>query len=73
LKNIEVSGIQISDYRKRAPELMATCYRELFELVANGDITPPLGSTLPLSEWASALQMIESRVAAGRLVLVPER
>src|SRR5690606_8845637 len=32
LKNIEVSGVQVSDYRKRTPELMRNCFNELFQL-----------------------------------------
>jgi NADPH2:quinone reductase len=71
LKNIEVSGLQISDYRKRAPELVRDCYREVFELYDAGTLTAPPSTTLPLSEWKTALHMIESRSASGRLVLVP--
>ena len=32
LKNIEVSGLQVSDYRKRRPDLMAQCIQEIFEM-----------------------------------------
>ena len=30
LKNIEISGLQISDYRKRRPAQMAACFAEIF-------------------------------------------
>ena len=39
LKNIEVSGLQISDYRKRMPERVADCYREVFGFFENGKLT----------------------------------
>ena len=32
VKNIEVSGLQVSDYRKRMPEQMAACFAEVFAL-----------------------------------------
>ena len=31
VKNIEVSGMQISDYRKRRPADMAACFKEIFD------------------------------------------
>jgi NADPH2:quinone reductase len=72
LKNIEVSGLQISDYRKRTPELMGECYRELFEFYVAGKIDAPPSTTLPLSEWRTATRMVEERTATGRLVLLPQ-
>ena len=33
LKNIEISGVQVSDfYRKRRPEMMRACFEEVFDL-----------------------------------------
>ena len=32
LKNIAVSGLQISDYRKRKPALLRRCFEEVFAL-----------------------------------------
>jgi NADPH2:quinone reductase len=71
LKNIEVSGLQISDYRKRTPELMEECYRELFGFYLDGKIAAPASTTLPLAQWRTALRMVEERTAPGRLVLLP--
>lgn len=71
LKNIEISGIQISDYRRRRPDLMAECYRELFELYEAGRIRAPLGTTRPLTEWKDALDMVRTRNANSRIVLLP--
>jgi NADPH2:quinone reductase len=72
LKNIEVSGLQISDYRKRTPELLAQCYREVFGFVDQGSVEPPRVTAAPLSQWREALQSLESRTRTGRLVLLPQ-
>jgi NADPH2:quinone reductase len=71
VKNIEVSGLQISDYRKRAPEMVAECYREVFDLHTQGKIAPLPSTTFPLEEWQQALEMIQGRKAPSRLVLLP--
>lgn len=70
LKNIAVSGLQISDYRKRTPELMAECYREVFELYRAGQLTAPPATTFPLTQWRTAVEAAATR-GAGRLVLLP--
>jgi NADPH2:quinone reductase len=71
LKNIDVSGLQISDYRRRLPELMGECYRELFELYEAGKIRALSATARPLGEWKEALQAVETRTATSRLVLLP--
>jgi len=71
LKNIEVSGLQISDYRKRAPELVARCYREVFELYTAGLLAPQPVRTYPLAEWRDAVTSLAARSYPGRLVLTP--
>src|SRR5690606_5021132 len=48
VKNIEVSGLQIGDYRKRAPEKTAACFEELFALYETGRIGPLPTTTMPL-------------------------
>ena len=73
VKNIEVSGLQIGDYRKRAPEKTATCFRELFALYEAGKIGPPPTTTMPLENMADALRAIRNRSAHGRIVLLQHR
>src|SRR5690606_18261009 len=41
LKNIEVSGLQVSDYRKRRPARMRECFEEIFRLYGEGRVQPP--------------------------------
>lgn len=73
VKNIEVSGLQVSDYRKRMPERMDACFAEIFALHAAGELGPAPVTVYPLAHFAQALQQIESRQARGRIVLTPAR
>jgi NADPH2:quinone reductase len=71
VKNIEVSGLQVSDYRKRTPELMARCIRDIFAMFEAGKLKPAKTITYPLNAFAQALQEIVERRANGRIVLLP--
>jgi NADPH2:quinone reductase len=71
LKNIEISGLQISDYRKRAPDLMAQCFGEIFRFHQEGVITAPSSITLPLNEWQHAMAMVDERTTVHRVLLTP--
>ncbi len=70
VKNIEVSGLQVSDYRKRTPDLMAQCIREIFALFEAGKLKPIPVVTYPLEDFARALTDIETRRVRGRIVLI---
>ena len=73
VKNIEVSGLQISDYRKRRPELAAQCFAEIFAFFEQGLVAPPDAVTLPLARAAEGLAMVRDRASGGRrVVLLPE-
>jgi NADPH:quinone reductase-like Zn-dependent oxidoreductase len=47
VKNIEVSGLQVSDYRKRRPVLVAACFAEIFELYGEGRSKPAAAEVFP--------------------------
>jgi NADPH2:quinone reductase len=72
LKNIEVSGLQISDYRRRMPDRMAECFRDIFALYDTGALRPLPATTFALANFADALALIRTRKAAGRIVLLPQ-
>ncbi|PPR21172.1 MAG: hypothetical protein CFH40_01696, partial [Alphaproteobacteria bacterium MarineAlpha10_Bin3] len=71
LKNIEVSGLQISDYRKRMPDRMAECIGDIFALYDAGALRPLPATTFALADFAEALQLVRTRKADGRVVLLP--
>jgi NADPH2:quinone reductase len=73
VKNIDVGGLQISDYRRRRPDLTAKCFAENFSLYEAGKIGPLPTTVRPIEEFAAALRSIEDRSARGRIVLTQRR
>ena len=72
VRNIEVSGLQIGDYRKRAPEKVQGCFDQIFKLYDAGRIGPLPFKTMPLEEVGKALGSIDDRTARGRIILLQE-
>ncbi len=73
VKNIEVSGLQISDYRRRQPERLAACFAEIFAQVESGTVRPLPTTILPFEEFKQAFRAIDDRTARGRIVLAVRR
>ncbi len=71
LKNVEVSGLQISDYRTRTPDLMRRCFEEIFGFAVAGTVTPPPSAALPLARWRAAMEAVRDRRAVERQILLP--
>lgn len=73
VRNIEVSGLQIGDYRKRRSDKTARCFDELFNLYQRGLIRPLPTVIMPISDVQRALAAIRDRTARGRIVLEQTR
>lgn len=71
LKNIAVMGIQISDYRKRCPDLIRQCFTEVFDLFVKGAIRPVPVQVFALEDYARGLNNLVDRRAKGRVALKP--
>ncbi len=69
VKNIEVSGMQISDYRKRKPADMQACFKEIFELHGAGKLKALETKVYPIAQFAQAMKDIRDRKQRGRVVL----
>jgi NADPH:quinone reductase len=69
VKNIEVSGMQISDYRKRRPRDMQAAFAEIYAWHAAGKLKPLPTKVFPIEQFAEALRDIKSRAVRGRVVL----
>jgi NADPH2:quinone reductase len=69
LKNIEISGLQISDYRRRRPAQVAACFAEIFSLYEQGKVKPAAVTAFPLARAGEALAALRDRRIAGRAVL----
>ena len=54
VKNIEVSGMQISDYRKRRPADMQACFADIYAMHAAGKLKPLPTKAYPLEQFAAA-------------------
>lgn len=73
VKNIDVGGLQISDYRRRRPDITAKCFAEIFSLFEAGKIRALPTTVLPIEKCADALASIADRSARGRIVLTQDR
>ena len=71
LKNTEVSGLQVSDYKKKAPDDVTRCFAELFGLYEAGKLVPFVMATYPLERYAEALQHVRDRTVRRKVVLTP--
>jgi NADPH2:quinone reductase len=69
LKNIEISGLQITDYRKRRPAELATAYSEIFGYYELGLVKPAAATLFPLERAGEALAAVRDRRIDGRAVL----
>ena len=69
LKNIEVSGLQITDYRKRRPAELATAYAEIFGFYELGLVKPAATTGFPLERAGEALAAVRDRRIVGRAAL----
>jgi NADPH2:quinone reductase len=69
VKNIEVSGMQISDYRKRKPAAMQAAFADIYRLHAEGKLKPLPTKAYPIERFAEALSDIKDRKVRGRIVL----
>jgi NADPH2:quinone reductase len=72
VKNIGVSGLQISDYRRRRPDLTAKCFAEIFALYEAGTISALPTVTHPIEDFRQALQDVQDRNVRGRIVLTQD-
>ena len=73
VKNIEVSGLQIGDYRKRRPDKTKKCFEEIFSLFEKGEIRPLPTETMPIENFKTALYRLKERELNGRIVLEQNR
>jgi len=69
VKNIEISGMQISDYRRRRPADMQACFAEIYRLHVEGRLKPLPTKTYRIEQFADALRDIKDRRVRGRIVL----
>lgn len=69
VKNIEVSGLQWTDYRSRQPDYVRKAQAHLFDLWAAGKLSPRITARLPLERFVEALAELKAASANGKIVL----
>lgn len=73
VKNITVSGLQWTDYRRRQPERVRAAQEQIFDLWRAGRLNPRISRRIPLSDFHVAFEALESGTARGKIILVPDR
>ena len=69
VKNIDVVGFYWGGYRAFEPTALTSSLAELTRWHAEGRIKPHISHTLPIAELDSALDLLRSRKATGKVVL----
>lgn len=69
VKNIEVSGMQWSDYRERNAQRVSEVQRKLQELFEAGQIRTRIALKVPFESAGQALAAVDRRAVAGRVIL----
>jgi len=69
VKNIEVSGLQWSDYRDRMPDRVARVQEEILTLHLAAKIDPYVSRRFPLERFREALALLRDGKAEGKIVL----
>ena len=73
VKNIRVSGLQWSDYRERTPMLVAQVQQDLMRLYERRVIKPHVMREFALDQFASAMTLVATGQAVGKVVLTMGR
>jgi NADPH2:quinone reductase len=69
VKNISLSGLQITDYRYRRPAELVACYAEIFDFYDCGLVEPAPATIFELEQAGEALAAVRDRRLNGRAVL----
>ncbi|MDJ0608026.1 MAG: NADPH:quinone oxidoreductase family protein [Kiloniellales bacterium] len=69
VKNLSVLGFYWGSYRRKAPDLVAAQFRDLFAWLQEGKLRPRVSETFDLAEAAAALELLSARKATGKVVL----
>lgn len=78
VKHIAVIGVYWGYYMgwaklapsEKAKRKLAQCFEDLFKLYEAGKIEPQVHGTLPLEQFADALDIVDGRRAVGKVVLL---
>ena len=69
VKNIALIGLQSSDYRDRAPEIVRQTQERLFALYNEGKLKPHVMTAYAMKDYLAALNMVKDRKVLGKVVI----
>jgi NADPH2:quinone reductase len=72
IKGFSVVGVRAGEYGRRNPEKGAENQEAIWQLAAQGKITPHIHARLPLSQWRDGFQMMANREIVGRVIFEPD-
>ena len=70
VKNLSVIGLYWGGYLKFAPVVLKQSLATLLQWYDDGDLHPHISHTLPFAELPQALELLRSRAASGKIVLI---
>ncbi len=70
VKNLSVHGVFWGSYRQRRPDLIAREFADLAGWFQAGKLKPHISHRVPLAEAARALELLTSRKAQGKVVVL---
>ena len=73
VKNLAAMGIYWGSYRRKQPRLVEASFRQLFTWHREGKLKPLISNRFDLAEAATALELLTSRRATGKVVLTTGR
>ncbi|HEX5611330.1 MAG TPA: NADPH:quinone oxidoreductase family protein [Burkholderiales bacterium] len=71
LKGASVVGVFWGDFTRREPKVFAESARQLAQWYGEGKLKPHVSATFPLERTAEAMNLLASRKAKGKVVIVP--
>jgi len=70
LKGCAIVGVFYGEFARREPERLASRIRQLGKWFTGGQLKPHVSTLLPLSRAADAINLLASRQATGKVVLI---
>ena len=71
LKGASIVGVFWGDYARREPKAFAESARQLAQWFRDGKLRPHISATFPLEKAAEAMNLLASRKAKGKVVIIP--
>ena len=71
VKGYSAVGVFWGSFCAKEPHLAYKNHRQIFEMVANGLLTPHIHAEMRLDDAVRALKLIEQRQVHGKIILKP--